>query len=256
MAKHRAIIIGAGRMGSGWGLTEKSHYYVHAKTYKDLADRVELVGFVEPDKDRAAWAAERWKLPAFYSLDIIQEEEVDIVSVCTPPENHPHTVDWLTEHCESVKGIWVEKPFMVKGEYYRQHPPFIQVNYCRRFDRFHQKTKIFLKDATKIRLVVMAKKDVHTVCHMTDLARWWNADNFDYVDTPDEPGAYFLRYKLKDRLWAEQTFPSGGLVGDEFMKNALANLLDAVEGKAELLSPPENAIKSEEWANRILEGKA
>jgi len=236
-------------MGSGWGLNEKSHYYVHAKTYMDLKDRVELVGFIEPDKERAAWAAEKWKVPALYTLETLFELKPDIISVCTQPEQR----DFMKNLPSSVEGVWCEKPFSLGNATLKQH---VQVNYCRRFDRYHQKTKFFLKDATKSRLVVMAKKDVHTVCHMTDLARWWGVDHFDYVDTPGEPGAYFLRYLIKDRVWAEQSFPSGGISGDEFMKNALGNLLDAVEGKAELLSPPENAIKSEEWANKILEGKA
>lgn len=188
-----------------------------------------------------------WKVPSFTTLEsALENKKPDIVSICTQPD---HREDVLKACIEAgVAGVWCEKPLALSAKP-RLH---VQVNYCRRFDRFHQKVKNFLKDATVSRLVVMAKKDVHTVCHMTDLARWWNIDHFDYVDTPGEPGAYFLRYKVRDRVWCELPFPSGGLSGDEFMKVALNNLLDAVEGKAELLSPADNAIRSEEWANRIL----
>ena len=247
--KHRAIIIGAGRMGSGWGLSPKAHYYVHAKTYRDLKDRVELLAFVEPDKERAKWASEKWGIQSVPDLEkALKEFKPDIVSVCTPPQNR----DFIESLPESVLGVWCEKPYALKSSPKRH----IQVNYCRRFDRFHQKVKAHMKDVTFSRLVVMAKKDVHTVCHLTDLARWWNVDKLDYVDTPGEPGAYMLRYKVKDAFWLEQFFPSGGLAGDDFMKAALENLLDAVDGKAELVSPPAEAIKAEEWADEILKGMA
>lgn len=248
MVKHRALIIGAGRMGSGWGLNNKAHYYVHAKTYKDLAKRVDLVGFVEPNEARADWSAHCWKVKSWPTLDVaLSEANADVVSVCTQPDQRNDIIRACIR--AGVRGIWCEKPYALPAA----ASVHVQVNYCRRFDRFHAKVKDFLKEATNSRLVIMAKKDVHTVCHMTDLARWWGVSNFNYVDTPNEPGAYFLRYQLKG-IWQELSFPAGGISGDEFMKNALNNLLDAVEGKAELISPPENAIKSEEWANKILEG--
>ena len=228
---HKALIIGAGRMGSGYGLTPESHYYVHAKTYMDLSSRVELVGFVEPDEKRAAFAQETWHLPTYYNIQ--SEVFVDL---------SPFT---------RLKGIWCEKPFVTTSNW--DAWPKIQVNYCRRFDALHRELKTLLANATHKRLVVMAKKDVHTVCHLTDLARYWNVDHLDYVDTPNEPGAYALRYKLAGS-WQELFFPKGGISGDGFMRVALTNLLDAVDANVELVSPPENAIESEAWANKILKG--
>ena len=49
-------------------------------------------------------------------------------------------------------------------------------------------------------------------------------------------------------------FPLGGMTGG-FMEFMLGNLLDAVEGKADLISPPESAIESELWAKEILDGR-
>ena len=234
-------------MGSGFGLGEKSHYYVHAKTYKDLADRVDLLAFVEPDPERAKFGLEKWGIQVVGDLDsALKEFKPDIVSVCTQPDLRESVIDACAK--AGVEGVWCEKPYDLKYS----TKMLVQVNYCRRFDRFHKKVKGMMKDVTASRLVVMAKKDVHTVCHLTDLARWWNVDHLDYVDTPGEPGAYMLRYKVMDKVWLEQFFPSGGLTGDDFMRGALENLLDAVEGKAELLSPADNAIKSEEWANQLL----
>jgi hypothetical protein len=245
--KHKGIIIGAGRMGSGYGLKPGSHYYTHAKAFMDLKDRVELCAFVEPNSKRAEFAQVMWGVPAYESLGAaISKHAPDVASVCTQPESQ---TDILNALCGRVQGVWCEKPFIPA----RSAWPFkLQIDYCRRFDLYHQAITLAMTEATDKRLVVMAKKDVHTVCHMTDLARFWRA-RLDYVDTPNEPGAYALRYKTGGD-WKELFFPNGGISGDAFMKNALGNLLDAMEGKAPLISPPENAVESEKWASEILKG--
>jgi hypothetical protein len=257
MQKHKAIIIGAGRMGSGYGLKPGSHYYTHAKAYMDLKDRVELVGFIEPDAERRMWATGQWGVkgwPDFTSWSNSEAYDVDVWSVCTQPEQRGSVMDDLCQ-VDNALGAWVEKPYSlgrVVTTTNEGQPIKIQVNYCRRFDLYHQAITLAMTEATDKRLVVMAKKDVHTVCHMTDLARFWRA-RLDYVDTPNEPGAYALRYKTGGD-WKELFFPAGGISGDAFMKNALGNLLDAMEGKAPLISPPENAVESEKWASEILKG--
>lgn len=243
----KAIIIGAGRMGAGYGLAPGAHYYTHAEAYFRLQERVQIMGFVEPDKDRSLWAFRHWGVPVFPTLEAAMGEKPDIASICVQPDKQVEILEALKG---KVKGVWCEKPYIPKSADY----PFkIQVNYCRRFDLFHQAMALILREARDVRLVVMAKKDVHTVCHMTDLARFWNVSQFNYVDTAGEPGAYALRYRIgKD--WKEHFFPAGGISGDAFMTSALANLLDAVEGKAPLISPPENAIHSESMAAELLKG--
>jgi hypothetical protein len=234
-------------MGSGYGIKPGQHYYTHAKAYMDLKARVELVGFVEPDPERAAWAAKEWNLPVYPNLDeACSKLNPNVASICTQPADQLGVLRSLEGR---VKGAWCEKPYMsIKTVW-----PFkLQIDYCRRFDLFHQAITLAMTEATDKRLVVMAKKDVHTVCHMTDLARFWKA-RLDYVDTPNEPGAYMLRYKSSGD-WKEIFFPAGGISGDGFMKNALGNLLDSMEGRAPLISPPENAVESEKWANEILKG--
>lgn len=244
----KAIIIGAGRMGAGRGLAPGAHYYTHAKAYETLKERVKLCAFVEPDPARRVWAAEEWDTGSYRLLEeALEVQKPDIASICVQPEKQ---VEILKALEGKVKGVWCEKPFVPKSA---DWPFKIQVNYCRRFDLFHQAMALILREAKDVRLVVMAKKDVHTVCHMTDLARFWNVSQFNYVDTQGEPGAYALRYRIgKD--WKEHFFPAGGIAGDDFMTKALANLLDAVEGKAPLISPPENAIQSESLAAQFLKG--
>lgn len=237
-------------MGSGYGLKLGQHYYTHAKAYMDLKDRVDLVGFVDPDQERGEWAKAHWGDVALYpDLQMaLEDAEPTVVSVCTPPESQVGVLDELRG--QRVLGVWCEKPFMPKVADFDYT---IQVDYCRRFDLLHVSLRNILSEATHRRLVVMAKKDIHTVSHMTDLARFWGVDHFDYVDTPEEPGAYFLRYKLGGD-WKEMAFPAGGISGDYFMMKALENLLWSVDAGLSANSSPGSAILSEEWANRILKG--
>jgi len=130
------------------------------------------------------------------------------------------------------------------------------VNYIRRFDPLHRwfRGAEGLKNST---LTVSAKKDIHTVCHFTDLARFWHVPKKNLIyEGWDGSCSYRLSLPGGPEPWnpKEIGFPMGGVVGG-FMEGALHNLLDAVEGKAALISPPESAVVSETWAYEILNGR-
>lgn len=242
--KHRALIVGAGRIGAGFKFGPWPYVYTHADAYLALRERVELVGFVEPDEERATAAETKYKLPVYGRLSkaILEHQEVDIVSVCVQPETQQRLVDMLIES-DFVNGIFCEKPFMAR-DWYRLNPPYINVNYIRRADINH----LVLKGIGRGILRVWAKKDIHTVCHFTDLARYWGLpkENLEYHPI-DGPNHY--EYAYNDKVIH---FENGGVTGG-FMERMLGNLLDAVDTGVELISPPENAVESEKWANEILE---
>ena len=253
--KHRALIIGAGRIGAGYQWIDTPYVYTHAHAYLALRDRVELVGFVEPDKERAVAASKKYKLPNFRSVrDAIMETKPNIISICTNPDTRKAIYDQvLSASIEATQldqqGWWVEKP--LSDSYTATFP--IQVNYMRRGERIHQS----LKGVGKGHLTVWGKKDIHTVCHFTDLARFWGLgkDQLTYHHV-DGPNSYEWEYETATPLNPNTKirFEGGGLM-DGFMESMLGNLLDAVEGKTELYSPPESAIESERWAIEILESK-
>lgn len=219
MPKHKAVIVGAGRIGAGFG-EWRDPAYTHAGAYKALDHRVELVGFVEPDEERAKSAWMKWGVMVGKSLGDF--DDFDIVSVCTHPEQQAGVMSSLPE---CVKGAWVEKPW-VSGEWTR-FP--VQVNYQRRADLFHR--TIALNPEPR-RLTVYGKDDETTRCHFRDLSRFWNA-KLDYRPFQG-PCAYILSYSNGDANW----FDNGGVDSAECFKGMLGNLLDAVEGKADLFSPP------------------
>lgn len=224
--KRRLLVVGAGRIGAGFAWHDDA--YTHAGAAHAHRDRVQLVGFVETDIKRAVAAKAKWCVPVYEDIPTaLFALKADVVSVCTPPEDHVRTVDFLSERAQ-VEGIWVEKPFDTNGTEYRATPPWVQVNYMRRADPLHR--KVAQNEPGGI-LTVYGKNDVHTVCHFKDLARWWKA-KLDYR-TFDGPCAYIYGGTGETRF-----FDKGGVDGGECFRGMLGNLLNAMDGKERLWSPP------------------
>lgn len=244
MERYRALIVGAGRMGAGYGGFDEFPYtYNHARLYA-RSEETELLAFVEPDNERALWAEKRWGVPAIPTLEIaLSKLRPDIVSVCTQPEPESRIrIIKTLEDNPFVKGIFCEKPWAIRAV--PKKP--CQVDYIRRFDSQHvtiSKRYWTVDDA----LVVLAKMDLHTVPHFTDLARFWKLkkDQLQYC-AYNGPCSYFFRHREKDTL-----FSMGGIEGG-FMEKALHNLIAAIEEREGLISPVESAIESEKWADEIL----
>lgn len=287
MEKHRALIVGAGRIGAGYNWMQTPYIYTHADAYLALEDRVELCGFVEPDVERANAAEKKYGIPAVDSLDrALAEVKPDVVSICTQPNQRAVLFGKCVE--AGARGVWNEKP-LNWGPYMDGAQGLIplQVNYWRRADTPHITTARRLAEGrygAVLAMVVCAKRDTHTVCHFTDLALWWGVpkSGLHYVDitTVNYVEATYILYAEKAVISCSQGgmefhvyegtrestwFPGMKIMrGDakdlrlrqpDFMETMLGNLLDAMEGKAELLSPPGNAIRAEEWADQILKGR-
>lgn len=230
MAKPRALIVGAGRIAAGWNWPGFPYCYTHADAYLALRERVDLLGFVEPDDARAKAAMEKYGLPVLKSCkEAVAMLKPDIVSVCTPDDEHDATLRECLH--DGLKGVWMEKPYSGGDDYLLNL--MVQVNYCRRFDETHQAVATLVK-GKKSHLFVWARADSTTSCHFRDLAKWWGSDLHYMDNTGEQPSTN--SYRLETGKWGID-FRNGGVAGD-FMINALANLLDAIEGKAELLSPP------------------
>ena len=262
MSKHKAIIVGCGRIGVGRNWIETPYVYTHAGAYAALRDRVELIGFVDPDEAARKWATEKHGLPSWATMDEMSEwcdgnaperRTPDIYSISTPPSQRAELMEWMYQD-DWAKGIWCEKPYGLT-EFHKMtnelEPIKIQVNYIRRADPYHKWVASSV-DKKGLTLRVEARINVHTVCHFTDLARWWRVPlKYEHHDGPN---AYFLEGIPGGKSLG---FAMGGIPdGSPFMVNMLGNLLDSVEGRADLISPPESAIESEKWANEILKGLA
>jgi hypothetical protein len=217
--RHRALIIGAGRIGAGFNWNDDA--YTHAGAYRALSDRVELVGFVEPDLERRVKANLKWGVPSYDNVQIALEAlKPNIVSVCVQPEQQKDVFEFLEN---GIKGVWCEKPFMGGGFF----PYPIQVNYMRRGDKEHR----FIASVKEMasRLIVYGKDDIHTRCHFEDLAKWWNV-LLDYRPF-NGPCAYIVTGA------GHRFFDNGGVDGGTCFKAMLRNLLDHVDNGTPLWSP-------------------
>lgn len=222
MAKHRAVVIGAGRIGAGYEWHDDG--YTHAGAYQALKDRVELVGFVEPDNDRATAAKSKWMVPVYEDVPTgLMALRPDVVSVCVQPDQQSHVLSLI----ENVKAVWCEKPWVSKKP--KGIP--VQVNYLRRGDSRHQ---ALAGGAVGPRtLIVYGKNDVHTRCHFDDLSQWWGA-KLDFR-TFTGPCAYVVRYEIGGQ---DFFFDNGGVDAASCMNSMLKNLLDHVDTGVPLWSPP------------------
>lgn len=252
MVGHRALIIGAGRIGCGYDWPKTPFLYTHADAYRTLKGRVKLVGVVEPDLNRLTFAEDKYKVKGYVTVEeAIQDQSPDVISICTPPQTRQALYETLASTVKRTFGLWIEKPLACQSfaSINWKFIPKVVVNYIRRFDALHRTIKGMGPELRRARLIVHAKRDVHTVCHFADLARFWGipSSNLEYV-TRQGPCSYQLVFESGNRI----EFPHGGVSGD-FMTDALHNLLDAMDEKSKSTdSPVGNAIDSERWAEEIL----
>jgi len=268
MPKHRAVIIGCGRMGACRDHQSSIANYSHIEAYLALKDRVEVVGFVDRVLARAQWAAEKWGVE-FYGDHVtaaLEALQPDIVSVCTPPSDR-YEIIRACEGSSSIRGIWCEKPYTMTWVPYMRDAVTeikVQVNYIRRFDTRHQKIRrrLVSEDGIPFQpadLIVISANDIHTTSHFTDLAEFWGipTDRLRYIPFHG-PSLYILRQPGPEAGryagWRDEAFIGGG-VETGFMEAALGNLLDAVDGTGELISSAKGVIGSEKWAMEIVAGR-
>jgi hypothetical protein len=228
-------VIGAGRIGAGYNWHDDA--YTHAGAYQALRDRVELVGFIEPDNDRAMEAKAKWQVPVYEDVPTgLMALRPTIVSVCVQPEQQQHVFNQMFSGSgDGIEGVWCEKPFVARdscdrGIYCLTMGTPIQVNYMRRGDPRH---RTFAEGAhTLRRLVVYGKDGIHTRCHFEDLAKWWKVP-LDYR-VFNGPCAYILERKFGTET---HFFDQGGVDGGFCFMEMLGNLLDHIDKGTELWSP-------------------
>lgn len=227
MAKHRLAIIGAGRIGAGYHWHDDA--YTHAGAAQALKDRIELVGFIEADNDRATAAKQKWNVPVYEDIPTgLMALRPDVLSICVQPEQQ--NAVYMQLHMKGIKGIWQEKPFTVP---LKEWGVPIQVNYLRRGDPVHRKLAYELIPRRKeVKLVVYGKDDIHTRCHFDDLQKWWGVE-MDYRPFSG-PCAYAI---------GRMFFDNGGVErpGDA-MKAMLENLLNHIDHGMTLWSPANGTV--------------
>lgn len=86
----------------------------HAKGYKALGDRVEIVACCDIVEEKAKDFAERYDIPNYYTdcVDMLAKEDIDVISVCTWNAAHaPCTIAALNAGCNVI----CEKPMAMNA---------------------------------------------------------------------------------------------------------------------------------------------
>lgn len=96
--KFRIAIVGTGGIATS-----------HARAITAMGDRVELVGAVDVDLDRAKEFAAKWEIPAVYPslTELLAAGGVDLIHLCTPPSSH---VPLAVESLVAGVNVFMEKP--------------------------------------------------------------------------------------------------------------------------------------------------
>ena len=117
MSRYRVGIIGLGRISSTIDDEVQGHPavmlpYSHTACFREVAD-VEVVAGADPYPEQRAAFGERWKVDRLYAdyQEMVQKENLDIVSVATSAKPRPEIVQTLAK--AGVKGIYAEKPIAV-----------------------------------------------------------------------------------------------------------------------------------------------
>ncbi|WP_442941990.1 Gfo/Idh/MocA family protein [Nonomuraea sp. NBC_00507] len=96
--KYRAAIVGTGAIATA-----------HARAIAASGGRATLVAVADVDLGRAKTFAEEWNVPGAHAslTDLLREEQVDLVHLCTPPQLHaPQALEIL----EAGATALIEKP--------------------------------------------------------------------------------------------------------------------------------------------------
>jgi predicted dehydrogenase len=88
-------VLGAGHLGK-----------IHMKCIRELTDEYELVGFFDPDLQKAKEAAAQFELMPFHSAESLMDA-VDVVDIVTPTTYH---YDTASQAIRKFRHVFIEKP--------------------------------------------------------------------------------------------------------------------------------------------------
>jgi predicted dehydrogenase len=181
-ALRRAGIVGCGRIaGTADTPSPTGPVRTHAQAYC-RHPRFELVSAADPDEGARRRFASRWGVARTHaSLEaMLAVEHLDVLSVCTPDEQHAEAVMCALESADRPGVIFLEKPAALDpGDLARMAEASckvgtpIVVDHTRRFDVAHQRVARLVADGTLGALLSGTAEYygglVHNGCHLVDL---------------------------------------------------------------------------------------
>lgn len=201
---YRAGVIGCGRIGYSFGGTKS-----HAGSYMAV-DGVDLVAVCDRKLERAEQCAKDLGVKAYQDYyEMLGNENLDIVSICTPPNNHCQSLHGAVGN-GSVKAIYCEKPISV-GVYAAERMVqscnafsiLLMVNHQRRFGPLHQEIARIIREGELGRIQQVTcyygRGVSNSGSHLFDLLRfylgdvkevdgWWSPNSSHQSNDPNIDG--------------------------------------------------------------------
>ena len=114
--KSRAAVIGLGQVGSRFDEDiKRKQIWSHAGAYIELSSSFDLVlGIDISPKNRDAFKLRCPNSAVACALEACEEHNLNVFSICTPPETHFKIVSSIMDHA-SLEAIWCEKPFVMES---------------------------------------------------------------------------------------------------------------------------------------------
>jgi len=138
-------IVGCGKIAGGFeDILDTQYPYSHAGSY-DISGQTKLVSVCDVSVDAVNEFGKRWNAKPYCDLEKMFEcEDIDILSVCTPPSVRVEVISLAIKKCKSLKTIWCEKPLATSIAEAREiidlcksNGILLVINNWRRWDNMH-----------------------------------------------------------------------------------------------------------------------
>lgn len=217
-AKYKAVIIGAGRIGSGFDKPGSRDILTHARAYEDNR-YMELSGIYDIDQEVSQKASRKWGCRSFVDFKEIKQAKPDIVSICTPDKTHYECLKLVAGI--KPKLVICEKPITSNLKeteaiinLYKKSGIPVLINYTRRFNKIFQKLKkeIVRKKYGKILSGsgIYTNGILHNGSHMVDFSSYLLGDIIDiktikkienYDNRDDANISGFIKFSKCDQFY-------------------------------------------------------
>lgn len=200
MGRYKAAVIGLGQIGLTYDLDPKRERpSSHVGAY-ELHPAVTLVAATDTNREQAQVLHQLAPQVAFYHSmpELLQHNEPDIISICTPPGHHLPTIQHILQQA-SARIIFCEKPLvssLAEAESLKrqlqQHTGCLLVpNLSRRWNSGMKQVKDAIATAAYGELqkihVRYTRGIFNTGTHIFDLLHWW-VGKIDQVQVVEQVG--------------------------------------------------------------------
>jgi predicted dehydrogenase len=180
-------VIGAGSIGAlkqkGYDNKKSDNILTHAHAYYKHP-KIDLVGIIDVDIDKARKAANKWGCQYSNTIEYFKNEQLDIISVCVSTKYHYKILKNIIKY--NPKIIVAEKPFCSNlkesksiARLYKKNNINLIVNYSRRFlSEIQSKVDFIRKDLNLFSTGIFhyCRGLKHEGCHALDICLWLLGD--------------------------------------------------------------------------------